>query len=245
MGGTPLMALNLVAWPLERLGRDVLREVLKGGAAVAEEAGVAIVGGHSIDDAEPKYGLSVTGVVDPAGVTRNSTGRPGDDLFLTKPIGGGVATTALKRGLAPAGLEEAVVEAMTTLNRDAAEAARRAGASAVTDVTGYGLLGHLHELAKASEVAARLEASSVPALPGVLELLASGEPPVAGGTHRNREWLDGAVEWSPQVSEAARWLLCDTMTSGGLLIAAPPSSPAPGSRIGRLEPGPAGSITVV
>jgi selenide,water dikinase len=244
MGATPLVALNLVAWPLESLGRDALREVLRGGAEVAREAGVAIVGGHSIDDPEPKYGLAVTGVVDPGRILRNSTALAGHDLFLSKPIGAGVATTALKRGLASPELVASAVGVMTTLNRGAAEAARTAGASAVTDVTGFGLLGHLYELTKASGLSARVNAESVPVLPGVLELVRSSESAIAGGTRRNRQWLEEFVLWGTHVDESRRWLLCDAMTSGGLLIAAPPESDPPGTRIGSLEPGSPGAIRV-
>jgi selenide, water dikinase len=245
MGGTPLVALNLVAWPLETLGREPLREVLRGGAAIAREAGVAVVGGHSIDDAEPKYGMAVIGTVDPDRVLRNSTARAGDALYLTKPVGGGVASTAIKRGIAPTGLEAELVEVMTTLNRDAAAAATRAGASAATDVTGFGLLGHLHELAKASGLAAEVQADAVPALEGVTELLGGGEPPLAGGTRRNRDWVEPAVEWSDAVPEQRRWLLCDAMTSGGLLVAAAAGSGMSGARIGSLERGEPGRIRVV
>jgi selenide, water dikinase len=244
MGGTPLVAINLVAWPLESLGRDVLRDVLRGGAEVAREASVAIVGGHSIDDPEPKYGLAVTGVVDPARILRNSTAVAGHDLFLTKPIGAGVATTAVKRGLASQELTRSAVEVMTTLNRAAAEAARNAGASAVTDVTGFGLLGHLHELTKASGLSARVEAASVPMLPGVLELVRKFDSTIAGGTRRNREWIEPSLSWAPGIEEHQRWVLCDAMTSGGLLVAAPPGSDLPGERIGALETGPAGAIRV-
>jgi selenide,water dikinase len=244
MGATPLVALNLVAWPLESLGRDALRDVLRGGADIAREAGVAIVGGHSIDDPEPKYGLAVTGVVDPGRILRNSTALAGHDLFLSKPIGAGVATTALKRGVASDELVSCAVEVMTTLNRDAAEAAHAVGASAVTDVTGFGLLGHLYELTKASGLSARVDAASVPMLPGVLELARGSDSAIAGGTRRNRQWLEEFVSWGPDVDEAHRWLLCDAMTSGGLLMAAPAESDPPGARIGTLEPGPAGAIRV-
>jgi selenide,water dikinase len=244
MGGTPLTALNLVAWPLETLGRDPLRDVLRGGAAICRAAGVALVGGHSIDDPEPKYGLAVTGMVDPARILRNSTARAGDDLFLTKPIGCGVAATAIKRGLASPNLAAAAVDVMTTLNRDAADAARARGAHAVTDVTGFGLLGHLHELTDASGLAATVKAAAVPTLPGVLELLGTDEPPIAGGTRRNRAWLEPALDWADTVPAANRWALCDAMTSGGLLIAAPPDSELPGARIGALHAGAAGGIRV-
>jgi selenide, water dikinase len=245
MGGTPVTALNLVSWPIADLGEDPLREVLRGGAAVAREADVALVGGHSIDDPEPKYGLAVTGVVDPRSILRNSTARAGDRLYLTKPVGGGAAATAVKRGQASPGLRSAALEVMTELNREAAAAARRAGASAVTDVTGFGLLGHLHELALASGVAATLSAAAVPALPEVLDLLAGDEPPIAGGTRRNRDWVEPAVDWAAHVPEPRRWLLCDAMTSGGLLVAAPEDSGAPGTPIGDVVRGEPGTISVV
>lgn len=243
MGGRPITALNLVAWSLDELGEEPLREVLRGGAEVAAAAGVAIAGGHSIDDREPKYGMAVTGLVHPDRLMRNSTARAGDELWLTKAVGGGVCSTAAKRGLDPPGLVAAAVEVMTDLNRDASEAALRCGTTAMTDVTGFGLLGHLYELALASGVAAEVDASAVPAIEGVLELLAGPEPPVAGGTRRNREWVEPSVEWDPAVPEERRWLLCDAMTSGGLLIAAPPGSAGvPGVRIGRLLGGEPGRI---
>ena len=198
---------------------------------------MAIVGGHSIDDAEPKYGLAVTGTVHPDRVVRNSTARAGDALFLTKPVGGGVASTALKRGLASAGTAAAALEVMTTLNRDAAVTALAASPSAMTDVTGFGLLGHLRELCEASGVAAEVSAGAVPAIDGVMELLASPEPPIAGGTRRNRDWVEPWVDWADEVPEERRWLLCDAMTSGGLLVAAPEESGAPRVRIGRLVEG--------
>ncbi|MBX5470410.1 MAG: selenide, water dikinase SelD [Thermoleophilaceae bacterium] len=244
MGGEPLTALNLVAYPLERLGREPLRAILRGGADTAAEAGVAIVGGHSIDDPEPKYGLAVTGRVHPERLWRNSTARAGDDLHLTKPLGGGVATTAAKRGLATDELVRLTVDTMARLNREASLLARGADVSAVTDVTGFGLLGHLHELAKASGVAAEVEAGAVPAIEGVLELLGSDEPPIAGGTRRNRAWVDPSVDFADGVPEPLRWLVCDAMTSGGLLIAARPGSGAPGARVGRLVEGEPGRIAV-
>src|SRR3954470_11627027 len=237
MGGRPLTALNLLAYSLDELGDEPLREILRGGAAAAAAADVAVVGGPSIDDREPKYGMAVTGAVHPDRLMRNSTARAGDALFLTKPVGGGVVSTAAKRGVAPPGLVDAVVNVMTTLNRDASEAALAAGASAATDVTGFGLLGHLHELAEASGVAAEVDARAVPAIDGVLELLASPEPPLAGATRRNRDWVEPWVDWDDGVPEDLRWLLCDAMTSGGLLIAAAPDSGAPGTRIGRVTAG--------
>ena len=241
MGGTPVTALNLVAFPLAELGGDVLRSILRGGSDVCAAAGVAVVGGHSIDDPEPKYGMAVTGTVDPSRLIRNSTASPGDSLFLTKPVGGGLATTALKRGLADERLIKETIEVMCQLNRDAALAAVAAGASAMTDVTGFGLLGHAHELASASGVALEIDAAAVPAIPGSVELLSLDEPPIAGGTRRNREWVEEFVDWDDGVPEPLRWLLCDAMTSGGLLIAA---ADAPGTRIGRVTDGPAGRIRV-
>jgi selenide,water dikinase len=244
MGARPLTALNLVAYSLEQLGDEILREILRGGADVAATAGCAIVGGHSIDDSEPKYGLAVTGAVHPDRLVRNSTARAGDEIYLTKPVGGGVASTAMKRGQASEELVSAAIAVMTTLNAEASEQAVAAGASAMTDVTGFGLLGHLHELTHASGLAADLDASAVPAIAGVRELLESTEPPIAGGTRRNREWVEQSVEWDPDVPEPTRWLLCDAMTSGGLLVAAAPGSGAPGARIGRLGEGDAGRIAV-
>jgi selenide, water dikinase len=243
MGGRPVTALNLVAWSLESLGGELLRQVLRGGEEVAREAGVAVVGGHSIDDPEPKFGMAVTGTVHPERLVRNSTARGGDDLFLTKPVGGGVASTALKRGQSSDGMA-AAVEVMTRLNRDAAAAAVEAGASAMTDVTGFGLLGHLREMTLASGIAAEVEAASVPAIDGALDLLRSPEPPIAGGSRRNRDWIGPYVDWAPDVPEELRWLLCDAMTSGGLLVAAAPGSAAPGVRIGRLLDGDPGRIRV-
>ena len=244
MGGQPVTALNLVAFSLDALGGDVLRDILRGGADVAAAAGVAVVGGHSIDDPEPKYGMAVTGTVDPARLLRNSTAAAGHELWLSKPVGGGVATTAAKRGLATAGLTERTVAVMTQLNADAAAAALAAGASAATDVTGFGLLGHLHELCQASGVAASVDAAAVPAIEGVVDLLTGDEPPIAGGTRRNREWVEEWVAWGAGVPEHLRWLLCDAMTSGGLLAAVPPGSAPAGVRIGRVTDGPAGTIAV-
>jgi selenide,water dikinase len=244
MGATPVTALNLVAWSREALGCDALRELLRGGSDVARAAGASVVGGHSIDDPEPKYGMAVTGTVHPDRLVRNSTARAGDQLFLTKPLGGGVASTAAKRGSAPPGLTRAAVEVMTTLNRDASEQAVAAGASAMTDVTGFGLLGHLHELTLASGVAAEVEAGAVPAIDGVLDLLRSDEPPIAGGSRCNRDWVAPSVEFADEVPEELRWLVCDAMTSGGLLVAAAPGTGAPGTRIGRLVAGEPGRISV-
>ena len=246
MGGTPISALNLVAFSLDDLGGDPLVEILRGGAAVAVDAGVAIVGGHSIDDAEPKYGLAVTGIVRPDELITNAGGRAGDALVLTKPVGSGAMSTALKRGVADAPLA-AAIDVMTTLNRDASAAARAAGVRGMTDVTGFGLLGHLHELALASGVAAEVRADSVPAIEGVLELLADPFRAVAGGTRRNRDHAEEFSTFADGVPEASRWLVCDAMTSGGLLVAIAPerAEAIPGTVVGRLLEGPPGSIGVV
>src|SRR3954447_20359352 len=244
MGANPLTALNLVAYSIEQLGEGPLREILRGGADVAAEAGVAIVGGHSIDDREPKYGLAVTGAVDPRGLLRNSTARAGDALYLTKPVGGGVASTAAKRGVASKTLVANTVEVMTTLNRDASVLALASEVSAMTDVTGFGLLGHLHEMTLGSGLAAEVDASAVPAIQGVMRLLRRAEPPIAGGTRRNREWVEPWIEWDDGIPEERRWLLGDAMPSGGLLIAAQPGTGAPGAPIGRVVEGEAGRIAV-
>jgi selenide,water dikinase len=242
MGGRPVSALNLVAFPLESLGADVLGEILRGGADAVAAAGASVVGGHSIDDPEPKYGLAVVGVVDPAAVLTNAGGRAGDALVLTKPLGAGAVSTALKRGLdAPL---DAAVAVMTTLNDVAATQALEAGASALTDVTGFGLLGHVHELAAASGVAAEIEASAIPAISGVLELLADDRV-VAGGSRRNRADAEGFTTWGAAVPEPLRRLACDAMTSGGLLAAVPPGAAMDGWVVGRLVSGEAGSIRVL
>ena len=243
MGATPVCALNLVAFSIEAIGGDVLLEILRGGASIAAEAGVAVIGGHSIDDAEPKYGMAVTGVVHPDRLLTNSGGQVGDALVLTKGLGAGAVSTACKRGLdAPL---DAAIDVMSTLNRDASVAALAAGAHAVTDVTGFGLLGHLHELALASGVAAELDAASVPAIDGVLELLArEDEAAVAGGTRRNRDHAAGFATFAEDVPPARRWLACDAMTSGGLLVSCSDAGAMPGQVIGRLVDGAAGTISI-
>jgi len=246
MGGVPVCALNLVAFSLEALGHDLLLEILRGAATVAAEAKVAIVGGHSIEDAEPKFGLAVTGTVHPDQVITNAGARAGDQLVLTKPLGTGAVSTAIKRGL-EAPLAEAVA-VMTTLNRDAAAAARRAGVHAMTDVTGFGLLGHLRELSTASGLRAEVDAAAVPAIDGVLELLEDPrERAVAGGTRRNRAHAETFASFAPSVPDARRWLVCDAMTSGGLLAAVPPerAESVPGTVIGRLSTGEPGTIAVL
>jgi selenide,water dikinase len=242
MGAAPVSALNLVAFPLDVLGPEVLREILRGGAEACAAARCSIVGGHSIDDPEPKYGLAVTGVVDPATVLTNAGGRAGDALVLTKPLGAGAVSTAVKRGV-PAPLDAAIA-VMTTLNDVAAAQARGAGASALTDVTGFGLLGHVHELASASGLAA--EIGFIPAIEGVLELLAD-ETAVSGGARRNRADAERFTTFAASVAEPIRRLACDPMTSGGLLASVHPSraSEIDGWVVGRLLEGTPGAMDVV
>ncbi|MCW2953677.1 MAG: selD [Conexibacter sp.] len=245
MGGEPVSALNLVAFSLETLGAEVLREILRGGGDVAAAAGVAVLGGHSIDDAEPKYGMAVTGTVHPDEVLTNAGGRAGDALVLTKPLGAGAVATATKRGIADNAIQAAAIAVMTQLNRDGARAARAAGAHALTDVTGFGLLGHLHELTLASGLAAELDAAAVPAIDGVLELL-EDDRALAGGSKRNRAFAGDFATFADRVPEPHRRLVCDAMTSGGLLAAVPTdrADELGGVVIGRLLDGAAGSIRV-
>jgi selenide, water dikinase len=245
MGGRPLTALNLVAWPLDQLGPDALAQVLRGGIDVVRSAGAEVVGGHSIDDPEPKYGLAVTGAVHPDRVVTNAGGRAGDALVLTKPLGGGAVVTARKRGGADDALLAHAVEVMAALNAEASVAAVAAGASAMTDVTGFGLLGHLHALARESGVAAEVDAAAVPALDGVDALLAD-DAAVSGGSRRNREYVEGFTTFADGVEPWRARLVCDATTSGGLLVAVDPAraGEVPGVVVGRLVAGAPGAIAV-
>lgn len=217
MAARPLFALNIVAFPTSELPLDVLGEILRGGAEKAREANVTVAGGHSIDDREPKYGMAVTGVAHPDAILRNSTARPGDRLLLTKPLGMGVISTAIKRDLASAELVERAVEIMSTLNRSAAEAVAEVGAHAATDVTGFGLLGHLHGMTAGSRVGAKIKLASVPVLDEVWQLARDGVVP--GGTRRNLTFAGDFVQFDRDISAEARLILADAQTSGGLLIA--------------------------
>jgi selenide,water dikinase len=217
MGGEPLTALNLVAFP-SSLDMGILREILAGGQSKIEESGARLCGGHSVQDEEPKYGLSVTGFVETEGVVRNAGARAGDALVLTKPLGFGILTTALKRDLVSGGEIEDAVESAATLNRAARDAMREVGVSAATDVTGYGLLGHLLELLDASGVGAVVRRGEVPVWERAVPLAEDGVFP--GGLKTNREYLAGRVE-RDGVGEAALLPLFDPQTSGGLLVAAP------------------------
>lgn len=218
MGGRPITAMNIVGWPRDVLPWDLLGEVLDGAAEVLAAAGCALVGGHSIDDAEPKFGLSVTGVVHPDHLLRNSGGAPGDVLVLTKPIGVGVLTTAVKRGLAGTAAESHAVSWMCRSNQRAGRVAVDAGLRCATDVTGFGLIGHLSEIVHASGLAAAVDASAVPVLEDVRDLVEDGAVP--GGTQRNLEDTSH-VDWT-HVSATDQVVLCDAQTSGGLLLAVPP-----------------------
>ena len=224
MGGRPLFALNIVAWPSDALPPELLGEVLAGGAEAARDCGFAVVGGHTIDDPEPKYGLAVVGEVHPDRILTNAGLRPGDALVLTKPLGVGIATTAVKAGTAPPALVEAAIAGMCTPNAAAAAAALAAGATGCTDVTGFGLLGHLRKMAAASGVDAIIETTAVPVLPGAREQADAGIVP--GGTRRNRQWVDEVLDVDPGVTETDVLLLADAQTSGGLLFGAVPAAAA-------------------
>jgi selenide,water dikinase len=246
MGGRPLTALNLVAWPLEQLGADTLAEVLLGGLDVVRAAGAEVVGGHSIDDPEPKYGLAVTGTVHPGRAITNAGGHTGDALVLTKPLGAGAVVTARKRGQADDALLARAVETMAALNAEAGAAAVAAGASAMTDVTGFGLLGHLHGLARESGLAAHVDAEAVPVLDGARAVL-EDERGLSGGSRRNREYADGFASFDAAVAPWRARLVCDATTSGGLLVAVDSARAGelPGAVIGRLVDGDPGAIAVV
>lgn len=219
MGARPLFALNLVAWPRETLPFELLGEVMRGASEVTTRAGCLMLGGHSIDDREPKFGLVVVGEVHPERMLTNTAARPGDRLVLTKPLGTGILTTALKRDLLPESALAPAVRSMTELNQGAARAALEAGVRCATDVTGFGLLGHLGNILAASRVGARVEFSRLPILPGAVELAAQGCVP--GGTRRNLE--AAPAEWADDLGEAERLLVVDAQTSGGLLLAVPPA----------------------
>jgi len=211
MGGRPVVAINLVGWPRDLLPLELMTEVLRGGLAVASEAGCPVIGGHSIDDPEPKYGMAVTGVADPDRLLRNDAAEPGLPLTLTKPLGVGLLNNRHKQ---TGEVFEEAIETMTQLNRDAATAALAAGVRAATDVTGFGLLGHLHKMCRASNVGAVIERSAVPVIEAAREALKDGF--VSGGTRRNLDWVRPHLQ--ADVSEDDLLLLADAQTSGGLLV---------------------------
>jgi selenide,water dikinase len=253
MGGRPLTAMNLLAFPCS-LGPDIVGEVVRGGADKVAEAGAVTVGGHTIDDKEPKFGLSVMGVVDPDRVVRNSTAQAGDAVFLTKPIGTGVMATAIKRGLETETTAAEVIESMAALNRDASEAMLAAGVHAATDVTGFGLLGHLHEMAEGSGLAAWLSAADVPLFDRAFAHAADGVAP--GRTTDLIEWAAQFATWQADGDELT-WqrVLLDPQTSGGLLIAVAEENASKladelaargvlGVRVGGFVEGEPGAVTV-
>jgi len=253
MGATPLFALNLFAFPRAHLGEGVAEEIIAGGAEIAREAGAPILGGHSIDDPEPKYGMVVIGEAHPDRLVTNAAGEPEQVLVLTKPLGIGVVTTAIKADAAGEDVAARATRVMSTLNARAAEIARNHDVRAGTDVTGFGLLGHLRALARASGVAAELTAGSVPLLDGARALAKAGH--IAGGSRRNLTDVSADVTFSASIDEVTRLLLADAQTSGGLLLAAAPdqaeallaelgAAGVEAAEIGRLVEGEPGRITV-
>lgn len=213
MGGTPVVAINLVGWPRDVLPFDLLREVLRGGLAIANQAGVPVIGGHSVDDPEPKYGMAVTGTAHPDRLLRNDAAEAGLPLTLTKPIGVGLLNNRQK---ATGEVSQAAVDTMTALNRDASVAALEAGAKAATDVTGFGLLGHLYKMVRASGVGAVIDRAAVPLVDGAAEALRDGY--ISGGTRRNLDWVRDQVRAGSGIAEEDLLLLADAQTSGGLLV---------------------------
>ncbi len=255
MGGAPLTALNFIGFPQKVLSTDDLVAILTGGHDKCAEAGVTILGGHTIIDQELKYGLSVTGVVHPDKILRNCTARPGDVLFLTKPIGTGILSTALKQDKADVSVEERISAIMEELNKVPSELMQEYGASSCTDVTGYGLLGHAFEMANGSSVSLTISYSAVPQIPGTLEHCKKGAIP--GGTWNNKKFLENNVSFSCDLSEEEQLILFDAQTSGGLLIAIPAANAdgfeeslhesgiASAARIGEVSDGISGNIEII
>jgi len=219
MGARPLLALAVIGFPVGKLPLSDMELILQGGADKAREAGIEIVGGHSLDDSEPKYGLCVTGLVHPERVVTNAGARPGDLLVLTKPLGIGILTHSIKKALLREAEVDRVVEVMAQLNRGASEAMVEVGVSACTDVTGFGLVGHLLEMLAASGVSGRVRCSQVPVLDGAREKVREGVFP--GGTGKNLEFYSPRIDWHREVDTGERLILADAQTSGGLLIAVP------------------------
>ena len=221
MGAKPLFALNIVGFPIDELSKDILSAILKGGSDKAEEAGIPIVGGHSIDDKEPKYGLVVSGEVQKSKLIKNSEAKEGDILVLTKPLGSGIISTAIKNGEASEEMINEAVNCMKTLNSFAGELMHEFSVNASTDITGFGLLGHLYELCKASQVSAKIKFHSIPFLNGISTLASNGN--ISGGTKRNLEYISDFVDFSKQLNNTEKLMLSDAQTSGGLLVALPKS----------------------
>lgn len=254
MGARPILALNLVGYPVKTLPMSVLGEILRGGAEKVTEAGASLLGGHSIEDHEPKYGLTVAGLVHPDLVITKRGARPGDVLVLTKPLGIGVITTGIDRQLVDEETAKEAIDWMLKLNRDAAEVMQSVGVHAATDVTGFGLLGHLHEMVAASEAGARVVLNQVPVLSSAWELVA--QDCVPEGSHNNHHYLAEFVDFSASISREEELVLCDAQTSGGLLMAVSPAkvddlldalvtTPTPGQVIGEAIAEPSRRIQVM
>lgn len=261
MGGKPLLAMNILACPIKTMATEVFREIIKGGLSKVEEAGALLVGGHSVEDQELKYGLSVTGIVHPDRVLLNSGAQVGDHLLLSKPLGTGILSTALKGNLADAGVEQEITAIMATLNRAPAEAIALAierghQVHACTDITGFGLLGHLHEMTVASHVSARISKETLPLIPGCLDFIAMGIIPE--GAYTNRDFYFKWLLNNHQGNDSLEMVLVDPQTSGGLLIAAPPQAitailgilkdieyPLAVANIGEIVAGKAGTVELV
>lgn len=253
MGARPVTALNLATFPVRSLPLTILEEILRGAAETVAEAGATTVGGHTIDDPEPKFGLAVTGLAHPDRIVRKAGGRPGDALILTKPLGTGILTTALDRRLIGEEDIREAVTAMRSLNRAAAEAMLEVGVHACTDVTGFGLLGHLQEMAEASRVSARVSLAQLPVIRGVWEL--ARRDAVPGGSRNNQRYLMEHVTWGEDIKADEQVVLCDAQTSGGLLMAVPSRRKTrllaalqqrgvPAREIGKLAQGTPGRIHV-
>ncbi|HVD46379.1 MAG TPA: selenide, water dikinase SelD [Candidatus Limnocylindria bacterium] len=239
MGAQPLFALGVTAFPREKLNAGLLEKIVSGGAAKMAEAGIAVVGGHSVDDPEPKFGYAVVGEAHPDRIVTHQGAQPGDLLYLTKPLGSGLVTTAIKRGLCPPALEREAVDVMTHLNRDASVAMVNCGATAATDVTGFGLIGHLSNLAGGADI----DLAAIPVMEGVRDL--AERDLLSGGSRRNHAAYRGEVDWGG-IPELDQLMLCDAQTSGGLLVAIPKengrrfesalaSAPYPAVKIGTIN----------
>lgn len=221
MGGKPITALNIVGFPISKLPKQMLADILRGASDKIAEAGATLVGGHSIDDNEPKFGMAVTGTIHPSRINANVGAKKGDKLVLTKPIGVGILTTSLKKDALTEEEISAVTHVMATLNKDASEVMQNYHVNACTDVTGFGLLGHASEMAIGSGVTLTLSTSHVPLLPRTKELAAAGNIP--GGTRSNHKWLQDRVTYGEDLDELDQLILCDAVTSGGLLMSVDPS----------------------
>ncbi len=219
MGGTPKTVLNIVGYPIKKLGPDILAQILCGASDKVQESGAVVIGGHSIDDQEPKFGLSVTGVIHPDRVFKNVGAKAGDALVLTKPIGVGIQTTAIKRDKLTEEQLTKVMETMAALNDKASFALENLHPNSVTDITGFGLLGHAFEMAKGSEVTFHLHVEAIPVLEGTRALAEEGIVP--GGSKANHRWLANDVEYDQTLAEFEQFILCDAITSGGLLVSLP------------------------